>query len=79
MASISNAHVMRHLVLAPGVVEHFREDLMGKIGVALAAAAGGPPGEHPSREGAIGVRIEPELSGGQPPWISRTFDTSWAT
>ena len=24
MASISNAHVMRHLVLAPGVVEHFR-------------------------------------------------------
>ena len=36
-------------------------------------------GEHPSREGAIGVRIEPELSGGQPPWISRTFDRSWAT
>jgi len=47
MASISNAHVMRHLVLAPGVVEHFREDLMGKIGIALAAAAGGLPAGAP--------------------------------
>lgn len=39
MASIANADVMRHLVLAPGVIEHFRPDLMGKIGAALAAPA----------------------------------------
>jgi len=42
MASISNADVMRHLVLAPGVIEHFRQDLMGKIGAALAAPAAPP-------------------------------------
>jgi hypothetical protein len=46
MASISNADVMRHLVLAPGVIEHFRQDLMGKIGAALAApAADAPPAD----------------------------------
>ncbi len=39
MASITHANVMRHLVLAPGVMRAFKNDLMGKIGTALSAPA----------------------------------------
>ncbi len=36
MASIRHAHVMQHLVLAPGVMDRFQDDLLAKIGAALA-------------------------------------------
>jgi AcrR family transcriptional regulator len=39
MASITQANVMQHLVLEPGVVRGFRDDVMTKIGVALAGSA----------------------------------------
>jgi AcrR family transcriptional regulator len=45
MASISQADVMRHLVLAPAVLGGFQRDLMGKIGKAL--QPGGPPDLEP--------------------------------
>jgi AcrR family transcriptional regulator len=38
MASITQANVMEHLVLAPKVMSSFKDDLLGKIGAALAAA-----------------------------------------
>jgi len=38
MASITQANVMEHLALSPGVAAGFRADLMGKIGAALAPA-----------------------------------------
>ena len=41
MASITHGNVMQHLLLAPGVVRGFRDDLMAKISTALAGSA--PP------------------------------------
>lgn len=49
MASITQANVMEHLVLAPGVTSEFTGHIMGKIGAALAAPAVAPPGAAPRK------------------------------
>lgn len=52
MASITQANVMQHLVLAPEVMPRLKADLMGKIDAALGASSRPAPKPGPARRKA---------------------------